>query len=133
MRRIFRFFIIILAIALGVAGYWYYQKNIYSKEVLKLEILGPAETELAGEVEYIVKYKNNGNVRLEEPKIIFEYPKNSVVEGEKFLRKEKELEDIYPGEEKTVSFKARLFGKEGEAKLAKAQISYRPKGLKAPY
>lgn len=133
MRKNLLFFIIILFIALGAAGYWYYQKNIYSKEVLKLEILGKNEVELAEEIEYLVKYKNNGNFRLEEPVIIFEYPKNSIVEGEKFLRKEIKLEDIYPGEEKTVSFKARIIGKEGEAKVARAQISYRPKDIKSTY
>lgn len=133
MRRNFLFFVAILFIALGITGYWYYQKNIYSKEVLKLEILGKNEVELAEEIEYLVKYKNNGDFRLEEPTLIFEYPKNSVVEGEKFLIKEMKLEDIYPGEEKTVSFKARIFGKEGEAKVAKAQISYHPKDIKSTY
>jgi hypothetical protein len=127
-------FIIILVIVLGSVGYWYYSRNLYSKEVLKLEILTDKnEIDLAEEVEYTVKYKNNGNFRLEDPNLIFEYPKNSVVEGEKFLRKEMKLEDIYPGEEKTVSFKARIFGKEGEVRVAKAQISYRPKDIKSTY
>jgi hypothetical protein len=133
MRKNLLFFITILFIVLGAAGYWYYQKNIYSKEVLKLEILGKNEVELAEEIEYLVKYKNNGDFRLEEPVLIFEYPKNSIVEGEKFLRKEIKLEDIYPGEERTASFKARIFGKEGETKVAKAQISYRPKNIKSTY
>jgi len=101
-----------------------------------LEILGPTETELAQGIEYIVKYKNNGNILLEKPKVIFEYPKNSIEisgpEGNS-LRQEKELPDIYPGEEKTVSFKARLLGKENEAKTAKAWLSYQPKNLKARY
>lgn len=126
------FFIVILVI-LGGAGYWYYQRGIYSKDVLKVEILGENEVTLAEEVEYLVKYKNNGDFRLEDASLIFEYPENSVVEGEQFLRKEIKLDDIYPGEEKTVSFKARIFGKEGEAKSAKAQISYHPKDIKSSY
>jgi len=133
MRRKFLFFIIILFIALLGVGYWYYQKNMYSREDLKVEILGKDEADLAEEIEYIVKYKNNGNFRLEQPTLVFEYPKNSVAEGEKILRKEIKLDDIYPGEEKTVSFKARLFGQEGEAKVAKAQISYNPKNIKSTY
>jgi len=137
MRRKLTIFLIILILIFSILGVWYYQKNIYSKEILKLEILGPTETELAQEIEYIVKYKNNGNIRLEEAKLIFEYPKNSVViteEGESSsLRQEKELEDIYPGEEKTVHFKARLLGKENEPKIAKAWLSYQPKNLRARY
>jgi len=126
-------FLFILIIILGAVGYWYYQKGIYSKDVLKVEIFGKNEIELAEEVEYRVKYKNNGDFRLEDAKLTFEYPDNSIVEGEKFLRKEMKLDDIYPGEEKTVSFKARIFGEEGEAKEAKAQISYHPKNIKSTY
>ncbi len=130
-------FIIILFLILLIAGFWYYQKNVYSKEILKLEILGPTEAELAQEIEYIVKYKNNGNILLEEPKLTFEYPKNSVVVAEAeqgtSLRQERELPDIYPGEEKTIHFRGRLLGKENEAKTAKVWLSYHPKNLRARY
>ena len=139
--------IIILIVILSVAGFWYYQRNIYSKESLRLEILGPEEAEMAQEIEYIVKYKNNGNIRLEEPKLIFEYPENSIVIGEQnsaenqeasikekeSLRQEKKLEDIYPGQEQTFHFKARLLGNESEAKIAKVWLSYKPKNLKTRY
>jgi hypothetical protein len=121
----------ILIIILGAAGYWYYQKGIYSKDVLKVEILSKNEVELAEEVEYQVKYKNNGDFRLEDVSLNFEYPKNSVVEGEKYPRMK--LDDIYPGAEKTISFKARIFGKEGDTRVAKVQISYHPKDIKSTY
>jgi len=125
-------FIIFLTILLVVAAIYYWNSNYYSRETLKLEILGPETIEIAENFEYLVKYKNNGKVRLEEPRIIFEYPDYSIVE-ENLLRKEIELEDIYPGEEKTYAFKARLIGKEGEAKTAKVSLSYRPKNLKARF
>lgn len=133
----FRIFLIILIIAVGSAGIWYFQKNIFSKETLKLEIIGPNEAELGKVIEYLVKYKNNGNFRLDEPELIFEAPENSVMEGDKPLRQSlgaKELgEAIYPGEERSFSFKMRLLGEEGGAKIAKAWISYRPKNLKAKF
>lgn len=132
MRKLI-FFIIIFAVIIGIFGFWYWQRNSYSKEILKLEILGPSEVDLAQEVEYIVKYKNNGTVRLEDSKLIFQYPENSIIEDGKPFWQEISLEDIYPGEEKTISFKARLLGKEGEAKTAKADLSYQPKNLKARY
>ncbi len=137
MKKKLTFFIIILTLFLGLVGYWYSQKNIYSREVLKLEILGPSEADLTEEVEYLVKYKNNGDVRLDEPKLIFEYPAYSVLEEGKSLRQvigSEELgEAIYPGEEKTFRFKTRLLGKEGEAKEAKVWLSYWPKNLNAQY
>src|SRR3989338_6598765 len=90
-------FLILLTIFLGFLGFWYYQRNIFSRKVLQLEILGPGEAELGEEVEYIVKYKNMGNVRLEEARFVFEFPKFSYTQENK-LRLEKTLEDIYPGE-----------------------------------
>jgi len=144
----FIFIIIILCIALGAAGFWYWQRNPYSKEILKLEILGPEEAAIFQEVEYTVKYKNNGNVRLEEPRLIFEFPEYTLLPARNASRSEagweeglsrrqeigpEELGDIYPGEEKTLQFKGRLFGKEGDIKTAKAWLSYRPKNLQARY
>jgi hypothetical protein len=132
MKNKFILFLIFLISAICFFGLWQWQKNVYSKDILKLEIFGPEEAEILEEVEYLVKYKNNGQVRLEEAKLIFEYPQNSISEeGE--TRVEKNLEAIYPGEEKTISFKARLLGKEKEVKIAQAWLSYRPKNLKAFY
>ena len=133
----FTLFIIVLAILVGIAGLYYYQKNIYSKEILKLEILGPEKVAIYQEIEYLVKYKNNGNTRLEEPELIFEYPENSLPIGTESLRQTLGSDQlggaIYPGEERQFYFKARLIGKEGESKIAKVALSYRPKNLKARY
>jgi len=128
-KSIFLFILIIL----GIISYWYWQKNIFSKEILKLEILGPETISLAEDLEYLVKYKNNGTIRLEETKLIFEYPKQAIIPENKSLWQEIPLQDIYPGEEKTLSFKAKLLGKEGEKLVARAILSYRPKNLKARY
>ncbi len=137
------FFILILGLLVGGVGYYYYQKNIYSKEVVKLEILGPEEVQAFEEIEYLVKYKNNGNIVLEDVELIFQYPQNSLIvmaeeppkdlENQKSRRAIKTLEDIYPGQEQTISFKVRLLGKENEARTAEAILKYRPKNLKAVY
>jgi hypothetical protein len=124
---------LIFAGILVVIGVWMWQKNSYSKDILKLEILGPSEVELAQEVTYTVKYKNNGEIKLEEAKLAFEAPEYSILDNSSTTKKEIILDDIYPGQEKTFSFKARLLGKEGDVKEAKAWLSYRPKNLKARY
>ncbi len=135
MKR-FIFIIIILGLALAAAGFWYWQRNPYSKDVLKLEILGPEKVGAAEEVEYTVKFKNNGNVRLEEPRLIFEFPQNTLLEEDKELRQkieEEELGAIYPGQEKSFKFEGRLFGKEGDIKTARAWLSFKVENLKASY
>ena len=116
---------------MGAFGYFYSKEHIYSKDILKLEILGPQEANTFDEVNYIVKFKNNGNFRLEDLKLIFQYPENTFLEGSEI--KEMKLDDLYPGQEKTISFKGRLVGKEGEIKIAKAKLIFRPKELKSFY
>jgi len=132
MRKIVIFLLIFLILAAGIAGYWYYKERMFSKEVLKLELLGPETTKMGEEIEYTLRYKNNGDFNLEDATLIFEFPKNSLTEDER-TRITENLGIIYPGQEQTRSFKARLLGKEGDLKAAKAWLSYRPKNLNARY
>lgn len=133
MRGFLVFIVIVLLAGVGAVGYWYWQQNQYSKEILKLEILGPELAQLGEEVEYSVKFKNNGKVRLEGPELTFEYPQNAIPQEGESQRVVKTLEDIYPGEERIVEFKARVFGKENDILKANAWLTYRPKNLKAQY
>ena len=130
-------FLIVLVILFLWYGVSQWQSSSYSKEILKLEILGPTEANLAQEIEYIVKYKNNGDLRLEDPELVFEAPENSLQDGEFFevqvLDSEKLGGAIYPGEERNFSFKVRLLGKEGDIQIANVSLSYKPKNLNARY
>jgi uncharacterized repeat protein (TIGR01451 family) len=125
----------VLFLVVAIAGLWYWQKNSYSKDALKLEILAPSEATIAQEIEYIVKYKNNGDSQLEDPKLIFEFPSNSQTQEGGLIKEvgASEIGAIYPGQEQTIKFKCRLFGKEDEIKTANVRLSYSPKGLKARY
>ena len=134
MRKL-SIFLIILFLTIISVGFLIYRRNLFSKEILKLEILGSSEAKMGDIVEYLVIYKNNGNFRLEDPELIFEAPENSMMLEGKSVRQvlgSDELgEAIYPGEERNFSFKMRLVGYEGETKIAKATLSFRPKNLKA--
>lgn len=136
MKKAILIAIVFIFLFLGAVGFWYWNKNPYSKEVLKIEVLALQEADFSQEVEYVVKYKNNGDVRLEELRLIFEFPEYTISDNSFARRKEigpEELGDLYPGEERTYSFKGRLFGKEGDLKTAKVWLSYQPKNLSARY
>lgn len=133
MKKFFIIFILLIFVGVGITGFWYWQKNIYSKEGLKLEILSQEIVQVGEEVEYLVKLKNNGKVRLENPELIFQAPQQSILKESSNLRITEKIEDIYPGEERTYSFRARLFGKENENLVARVWLSYQPKNLTARY
>jgi len=130
-KRIF-LTIFILGLILGV---WTIKRNIFSKEILKFEILGQSEVLVGQESEITVKFKNNGNFRLEEPELVIEFPEGTQSDEElikrKVIKKEEMGGIIYPGEEKSFSFKVKFFGKEGETKKIRAFLTYRPKNLKS--
>ncbi|MEK7664964.1 MAG: hypothetical protein AAB361_02380 [Patescibacteria group bacterium] len=126
------FFLLIIIIIGGFFGFWFYRERIFSKEVLKIDILSKDVAKTGDEIEYTVKYKNNGNFVLEQPRLVFEFPENSLTEDDK-TRIAKDLKDIYPGDEEFVKFKGRLLGKENDLKVAKASISYIPKNITARY
>lgn len=117
---------------LALAGYFLYHGQGFSKEALKLEILGPDNAQVGDQITYTVKYKNNSNFTLQNPKLVFEYPQYAVSDSGKTMET-KNLNDIYPGDEEVVQYKARLFGAENDVKIAKATVSYVPKNLSAHY
>lgn len=132
MKKFITISLLLLILITAVAGYWYYRGRMFSKEVLKLEILGPQTVKVGEEVDYTLRYKNNGDFTLENASLTFEFPEYSISqEGPR--RTTLELDDIYPGQERTENFQARILGKEGDLKVAEAQLSYTPKNLQARY
>ena len=132
MKTKYILLILFLVLIAGFFVFWFYREGMFSKEILRLEILSSEKAKTGDEIEYTVKYKNSGNFVLEQVKLIFEMPENSLTEDSK-TRIVQNLKDIYPGGEEFVQFKTRLLGKEGDLKVAKATISYQPKNITAPY
>ncbi|MGI6636850.1 MAG: hypothetical protein ACOX2Z_00620 [Minisyncoccales bacterium] len=130
-------------IVLLLVGAWVWFRNSYSKEVLKLEILAPSEAEAGEETIYTVRYKNNGNTRLEEPKLTFEYPEASIMiddwedTDDVIVRSDRKvemsLEDIQPGEERSREFRAVVFGIDNATIQATARLEYKPRNLNVRY
>jgi len=133
MNKAFLFFLLILVVAAASLGVWYWKGNEWTKGVLKLEVLGPQAVQAGQEIEYLVKFKNNGQVRLEEAELVFEYPEDVLPLERDSQRITEELEDIYPGEERIIEFKGRAFGKQGDILEGETFLTYRPKNLKASY
>lgn len=133
MPKLLLFFLFVVAVAAVFFGWYWWQGTSFSKEVLKLDLTGPDEAAVGEEIEYTVKLKNNGDVRLEQAEISFEYPESAILESSDQQITTQEIGVIYPGDEKTFSFKCRLFGKEGDKAEARVLVTYQPKNLQAKY
>jgi hypothetical protein len=79
-----------LIVVVGSVGYFYYQRNIFGQDKIRFEIIAPEKIDAGDVVEYIVRYRNNSDVRLEEMTVVFEYPENSIPIEE--VREEREIE-----------------------------------------
>jgi len=132
-KRLIATILVVLSV-IGIGTYLSWQSMSFSKEVLKLEILGPEKTTIGEDVEYVVKMKNNGSIRLESPELIFNYPEGSIIGNTESKVKVMSADDlggdIYPGEERSFKFNARLLGKERDTRVAKVSVSFQPKDLK---
>lgn len=125
--------IIFLSLIVFVLGIYIFKKTSFSKEVLKIEILGPEKISIGETAEYLIKYKNNGTVRLENVLLYYQCPESSLAPEGSQERAEIVLPDIYPGQEKNYFFKCIIFGKENDKKTAKAFIIFSVKNLKSRF
>jgi len=131
MNKKLIFFISLIILIL--VSFFFWQKMAFDRGILKLEIIGPDKVDVGEEFEYIVKYKNNGSINLENPEMIFTYPDGAITEDGAKTKKVSTNEMggiIYPGQEKTVKFTTRLLGKEGDLKKAEVRVSFQPQDLK---
>jgi len=126
------FLVAVVILAAGVVLFLYYRGSAFSKDIVSLEIKGPSQVAMGEEIEYTIAYKNNGNFSLENPKITFELPENSLTEDDK-RRIEQSLDVISPGGGGSLAFKVRLLGREGDIKTSQAKLSYNPRNLSARY
>jgi len=129
--------LLLFVIILGGIVYFFSQRNTYSKGEMRIEIFGPSEVEAGAQAEYVVRIKNNGSFKLRNPDLIFQAPDFSLKDGAPFDKQSMNSEqlggDIYPGEERSFTFKINLLGKEGDTKIARASITYQPENLKVRY
>ena len=145
MKKIFKkiaFIAFLLSLVAGTVAFFYFQRGSFSEADLRVEIRGPEEVEVGEIVEYSILYRNNSDIRLEDVSVNFEYPSVSVpveeregdlVEQKETFRRQKTLDDLNPGQEEIIDFKAKIFGKEGDVVEAKAWFNYSPQNLSAQY
>ena len=105
----------------------------FDKNNIELEI-NSAERVVSGEeIKYIVKYKNNTRLTLENVKLIFHYPEDSIPSNQKGLDETIDLPDLVAGQEKETELLVRIIGLRGENKKAWVELTYQPINISSQY
>jgi len=108
-------------------------RSSFSEGKVKLEIDGPSEIKGGNLVTYRVRYSNNSKVSLNQVKLVFSYPEDSIlVKDGKAVGAENEiidLERIGRGKSGEIEFSAYVVGDRGNIKEAKAVLSFEPSSI----
>lgn len=121
-----------LILLIGVLYFWL-GNNGFSQDNIEVKIEGPQEIAAGELAEYKVTYKNKNKIELEDAKLTFFYPEDSIViKDEKVLSEHSEiveLETIRAKSDGEVEFKAYIVGDRGNVKTARAILSFSVSGI----
>ncbi|KKS67560.1 MAG: hypothetical protein UV36_C0006G0010 [Parcubacteria group bacterium GW2011_GWC2_42_6] len=126
--------ITILIVLAGLLGWYLWSASAsFDKDKVYLEIFGPTKITSGEEATYIVKYRNNTNVALNDFILTFTYPDQALPSDGKEIKKEnnhqqaaiklERLERLAEGQQE---FKAKVWGEKDSIQEFIAKISYRP-------
>ncbi len=123
-----------LAIFLIVAGFFFWRgMTSFDTDDVKFEIEGAERIISGDEVKYIVKYKNETKLPLNNLQLIFRFPEDSIPSDNEGLIKTLELESLAVGQEEEIELPARIIGLKEEKKEAWAELFYTPGNLSSRF
>lgn len=112
-------------------------RTSFSESKVELKINGPAEISSGGKVTYSIEYKNGNKQALQNLKLAFFYPPDSIVlkDGQisQFLTENIELADLGPDESGKTEFSAYLVGNRGDIKKANVLLVYSPESIRSTF
>lgn len=109
----------------------------FSEGKIELKIQGPTEISSGEKAAYTVEYENKNKQAIQNPKLTFFYPPDSVIlkDGKisQLLTENIELPDLGAGESGKTEFSAYLIGDRGDVKKASALLVYSPENIRSTF
>ena len=120
--------------ALMISGgyYLFTREQPFEAQRVYGDISGPDRVSSGDEVSYTITYRNNTNVALRGGSMVFTWPEGSVAldENDRAAREvREEIGMIVPGQEKSATFKRRIYGVKDEQKEISAVFRYTPENV----
>ena len=131
--------LILLALLLLIVSFvsFWFGRPSFSEAGVALKLDGPSQASVGDEVTYKLTIGNNSRVDLNEIKVKFSYPDNSVVikDGSivSDLSQEFEIDKLSPGQKDEREFKAFLVGDRGNIKTTKAGLNFKAGDLRTQF
>jgi len=133
-KKIWMIGIPVIIVFLAVAGFFIWRGfTSFDKNKVTIEIQGAERVVSGEEVKYLIKYKNSTRLVLEDLKLVFHYPEDSIPANQQNLDETIDLPDLAPGQEKEIELLVRIIGLRGEDRKAWAELSYQPVGISSQY
>ena len=127
--------LVILAVLAAMVGLFlfFFSRSSFSPANVDFKISAPEEISSGEKVGYKIEYANHNERAIKNLQLIFFYPPDAVNIRDGRLQalqtENLKLDDLNPGEEKTIEFSAYLVGLKGDIKKARAVLSFYGEGL----
>ncbi len=127
--------LLVLAVAAAITGlvFFFFSRSAFSPANVDFAVSAPEEISSGEKVNYRIKYANRNERAIKNLQLSFFYPPEAVdIRDGRLVTLQTEnikLDDLAPGEIKTVEFQAYLAGARGDIKKVRAVLSFYGEGL----
>lgn len=126
----------LLLLIVSFVSFWFGRPS-FSEAGVVLKLDGPSQVSVGDEVAYKLTIGNDSRVDLNEIKLKFSYPDDSVVIKDgaivSDLSQEFEIGKLSPGQKNEMEFKAFLVGDRGNIKTTKAELNFKAGDLRTQF
>ena len=123
-----------LVVFLIAAGFFIWRGlTSFNTNQIKFEIEGAERIVSGDEIKYIVKYKNETKLVLNNLELIFRYPEDSIPSDSQDLVRSFKLGSLEVGQEKELELPVRVIGLKEDKKKAWAELFYTPGNLSSRF
>ncbi|PJE57886.1 MAG: hypothetical protein COU81_03780 [Candidatus Portnoybacteria bacterium CG10_big_fil_rev_8_21_14_0_10_36_7] len=111
--------------------FWFFWSKNFDKSEVMLTLESPDRVVAGENINFLVKYQNNTNNALDNVKVVFIYPDNSLPEVGTDLVVKKTIGVVESKQSGEIIFKGKILGQKDSTKESRVTINYQPRGIQS--